>query len=223
VLGHRKFWTDTVVPNAQYNDPDDLIPNHLNVALTGLALSPRGIVGKPSHHGTSKNLLSCCLTCHNHLKVNEPTTPFYAIANNNFIGCAPSVLTELTEVELALIQPVLKHGHCFTYIYFQLLFPPRRHEWVLLNFLWRFILYLFWNVSAGPFFPAVMCYVISHQGRVPAGQLCDLQTGPMHVSSRTAIYGWSTVVDDATALRWSHEDCSTRAHSFNASHYTKSD
>jgi len=33
-----------------------------------------------------------------------------------------------------------------------------------------------------------------------AGQLCDLRTGPMRVSSRTAVCGWSTVVDDTTAL-----------------------
>jgi len=50
--------------------------------------------------------------------------------------------------------------------------------------------------------------------RVSAGQLCDLQSRLIHVSSRTAIYGWSTVVDDATALRWSQEGRSTRAHSF---------
>jgi len=34
-----------------------------------------------------------------------------------------------------------------------------------------------------------------------AGQLCDLQTRPEHVDSRTAIYGFSTISDDATALR----------------------
>jgi len=45
------------------------------------------------------------------------------------------------------------------------------------------------NFLVGPFFPAVMCYVISHQGRVSTDHLCDLQLGLMHVSSRTAIYG----------------------------------
>jgi len=34
-----------------------------------------------------------------------------------------------------------------------------------------------------------------------AGQLCDLRTRPVHVASRTAIYGFSTTTDDATALR----------------------
>jgi len=33
-----------------------------------------------------------------------------------------------------------------------------------------------------------------------AGQLCDLRRRPLHVASRTAIYGFSTIVDDATEL-----------------------
>ena len=41
--------------------------------------------------------------------------PFYAIVNNNYVGCAPSVLTDLTAVELALIQPAMKHGYCFAH------------------------------------------------------------------------------------------------------------
>jgi len=53
----------------------------------------------------------------------------------------------------------------------------------------------------GPFFPAMMQSAVLHQGRVPAGQLCDLQSGLMHVSSQMAIYGQSMVVVDATALR----------------------
>jgi len=36
--------------------------------------------------------------------------------------------------------------------------------------------------------------------QLSVGQLCDLQSGLMHVSSRTAICGRSTVVDDTTAL-----------------------
>jgi len=37
--------------------------------------------------------------------------------------------------------------------------------------------------------------------KMSAGQLCDLQTRPVHVASRTAIYGFSTISDEATALR----------------------
>jgi len=40
---------------------------------------------------------------------------------------------------------------------------------------------------------AAVCYV-------SAGQLCDLRTRPLHVVSRTAIYGFSMIADDATAL-----------------------
>jgi len=60
---------------------------------------------------------------------------------------------------------------------------------------------VFSDFFAGPFFSALMRYVTSHQGRVSAGQLCDLQLGLMYISSQTAIYGQSTVMDDATALR----------------------
>jgi len=89
-----------------------------------------------------------------------------------------------------------------SWIYFQLLIPPRQGKHVLLNFIFDdFYWYCFGNFFwAGPFFPAVMRY-ISHQGRVSAGQLCDLWTRLTHVAIRTAIYGSRTIVDDATALR----------------------
>jgi len=60
---------------------------------------------------------------------------------------------------------------------------------------------LCFDYFAGPFFSAVMRSAVSHQGRVSAGQLCNLLFGLMHVWSRTAIHGQSTVVDDATAMR----------------------
>jgi len=56
--------------------------------------------------------------------------------------------------------------------------------------------------------------------QVSAGQLCDLRTRPIHVALRTAIYRWSTIVNDAMTLGWFQEDCSTRAHSFDISYYT---
>ena len=108
-----------------------------------------------------------------------------------------------------------------SWLYFQPLSPPRQRIWFLLNFLWFYI--VFRNVFAGPFFPALMRTAVLHLGRVSAGQLCDPQSGLMHVSSQTAIYGQSTVVDNAMALRWSHEDCSTRDHSFDTSCYAQSD
>jgi len=41
----------------------------------------------------------------------------------------------------------------------------------------------------------------SNDNNLSAGQLCDLRTRPVHVASRTAIYGFGTISDDATALR----------------------
>jgi len=76
-----------------------------------------------------------------------------------------------------------------SWFYFQLLFPPRQCEQVLLNFIFDDLYWFYFEFFlAGPFFSAVMRY-ISHQGRVSAGQLCDLQTRPMRVASQTAIYG----------------------------------
>ena len=66
-----------------------------------------------------------------------------------------------------------------SWYYFQLLIPPRQGKHVLLNFIFDyFYWYCFGIFLAGPFFPAVMRY-ISHQGRVSAGQLCDLRMRPM--------------------------------------------
>ena len=41
--------------------------------------------------------------------------PEFAIANNYSFGTTPSVLTELTDVELALITPVKTFGYCFAW------------------------------------------------------------------------------------------------------------
>ena len=41
--------------------------------------------------------------------------PKFAIANNYCFGSPPACLTELTEVELALLTPVKTYGYCFTY------------------------------------------------------------------------------------------------------------
>jgi len=88
-----------------------------------------------------------------------------------------------------------------SWYYFQLFIPPRQGEHVLLNFIFDDLYWYYFGIFlAGPFFPAVMRY-ITHQGRVSVGQLCDLQMRPIHVATRTAIYGSCTIVDDATALR----------------------
>ena len=82
--------------------------------LNDLALSPRGLFGKKTSGNRGKWGVSCCVKCDREVK--KGNTPLYAIVNNNFIGCPPDCLTELTEVELALITPVIAYGYCFSYV-----------------------------------------------------------------------------------------------------------
>ena len=42
--------------------------------------------------------------------------PLYAIRNKNYVGGAPKCLTDLTEIELALLSPAHAHGYCFSYV-----------------------------------------------------------------------------------------------------------
>ena len=41
--------------------------------------------------------------------------PKFAIANNYCFGTPPACLTELTEVELAMLTPIKTYGYCFSY------------------------------------------------------------------------------------------------------------
>jgi hypothetical protein len=83
--------------------------------LDGLALSPRGCISRHASPRRPSNFgFSCCNTCKDSVKKNA--TPLYAIVNQNHVGNAPSCLTGLTAVELALITPVKGYGYCFSYI-----------------------------------------------------------------------------------------------------------
>ena len=46
---------------------------------------------------------------------NRKEPPFFSIINHNFSGDAPECLTELTEIELAMITPVKTYGFVFSY------------------------------------------------------------------------------------------------------------
>ena len=93
------------------NDPTNKIRD--KTWLSEVALSPRGCIGRPGTHGNAKYSFSCCSTCK--ASINSSVTPFYSIVNRNFVGCPPTCLTELNEVELAFITPVSSWGYCFTY------------------------------------------------------------------------------------------------------------
>ena len=82
--------------------------------LEEVALSPRGRVGRKSSHHRAKPGFTCCTAC---LKsIQQGKVPLYAIANRNYVGCPPSCLSTLREVELALLTPMQCHGYCFSYV-----------------------------------------------------------------------------------------------------------
>lgn len=81
--------------------------------LKGMALSPRGSIYRT--HPKSRPGFTCCDSCHSTLTGRNPYIPFHSIINMNYVGCAPKCLTELNQVELALLSPVNTHGYCFTH------------------------------------------------------------------------------------------------------------
>ena len=81
--------------------------------LDGLAVSPRGTIGRKKNDRRSPWGFSCCSTCKTCILKGH--TPLYAIVNQNRVGHPPTVLTDLTPVELALITPVKGYGYCFSY------------------------------------------------------------------------------------------------------------
>ena len=91
----------------RFNDRDQHLQSHPWVKE--LALSPRGVLGKKKR-GKELGFSSCndCKNC-----ITKSQVPFYAIINHNYVGCPPSVLTDLTEVELAFITPVKGYGYVF--------------------------------------------------------------------------------------------------------------
>ena len=82
---------------------------------------------KKGHHNWMENLLvsprcayradkksySCCGPCKSALEKKK--MPIFTIANNNFVGIPPKVLTDLTHVELSFLCPVRTYGYCFTW------------------------------------------------------------------------------------------------------------
>jgi hypothetical protein len=97
-----------------FNDIDGYLSDEERNWMKGIALSPRGVIGKKSNHHLSKHGFSCCNSCHFSLSAGR--TPAKAIANSFYVGHAPACLKELTPVELALISPVKGYGYCFLYI-----------------------------------------------------------------------------------------------------------
>ena len=80
-----------------------------HIWMDEMLLSPRACFIDPLD-GRMNSGFSCCSKCKRSLEHSH--MPQYAIANNFAVGTAPPCLTDLTEVELALLTPVktyIKH------------------------------------------------------------------------------------------------------------------
>lgn len=80
--------------------------------LKSCILSPRARYIKHRDR-RKKSGFTTCTECSTH--VARGTMPMFCTANNYAFGSTPTCLSELTQVELAMISPVKTFGYCFTY------------------------------------------------------------------------------------------------------------
>ena len=80
--------------------------------ICDLMLSPRGCYLRHAP-GRLKEGFAVCSKCK--MSLSKSMMPKFAIANNYAFGNPPTCLTELTEVELAMLTPVKTFGYCFSY------------------------------------------------------------------------------------------------------------
>lgn len=82
------------------------------VSLENCMLSPRSSYVHNDDNRKSSGYTICNI-CKNSL--SNKTLPLYSIANNYAFGETPSVLRNLTQIELAMVTPVKTFGYCFSY------------------------------------------------------------------------------------------------------------
>jgi hypothetical protein len=94
--------------------PSDLVDFYTSThpELSDFILSPSSLID------TQKNTIAICEECLGHLeqhakKNSQP--PVHSIVNGNLVGSAPTVLKELSEVELSLISQVRITCHTFVF------------------------------------------------------------------------------------------------------------
>jgi Helitron helicase-like domain at N-terminus/PIF1-like helicase len=66
-----------------------------------------------NHENATKSGFTVCLVCKQSLKKQK--MPLYSIVNNYSFGETPSVLFNLTQIELSMITPVKTFGYCFSF------------------------------------------------------------------------------------------------------------
>jgi len=98
----------------QFNANDVMqMYKHQLPSTKGCALSPRGSFVRNNTHKNARPGFTACRECQSAIAKNN--LPFYAIRNKNFVGHPPKCLTDLTEIERAIISPVIGCGYTFTY------------------------------------------------------------------------------------------------------------
>lgn len=99
-----------------WSERGDIVAN-LVPGIEDLLLSPRSVYVEKDHRNQNnlwqQNGLLSCRSCL--LGLHKKQLPKYAIANGYFMGTPPSCLTELNDVELALLTPVKTFGYVFSY------------------------------------------------------------------------------------------------------------
>ena len=83
--------------------------------MNHMLLSPRGVFLNKEEASKlhRRQGYVCCKSCLDSLRCN--IMPLFAIANNNFVGEPPKCLKELTDVELAFLNPLRTYGYCFSF------------------------------------------------------------------------------------------------------------
>jgi Helitron helicase-like domain at N-terminus/PIF1-like helicase len=121
--GVLKHWKHLLQPNPVFDLDEDLKSDYTlsqypcvsrrdHCILSVCLLSPRATY--VSQHDKRKTSgFTICSDCNSSLK--KGLIPMFAIVNNYAFGQTPTCLSDLTDVELAMITPVKSFGYCFTY------------------------------------------------------------------------------------------------------------
>lgn len=81
--------------------------------INELFLSPRASLISTKESNNHSEGLTVCKSCKSMLCASR--MPRFAIANNYCFGSTPACLSDLTEIELAMITPVKAKGYCFAW------------------------------------------------------------------------------------------------------------
>ena len=115
----NEFVPSSIRNDYLYNDVFTERNERLKELLHSMLLSPRAVFISNFHDRRRATGYTACKNCKDSLlSSNDCNMPRHAIANNYFFGTPPPELTDLTDVELAMLSPVKtsgNFGYCFGY------------------------------------------------------------------------------------------------------------